>query len=104
MKNIRTKAKNIYKDGKIFEIKAINGEYKISFVGGGNHRTSDFEKILELFDYISKKAKGSYGLIYIRDDEDGENHNNFVVHKMKKGEISIVKDELLSPCHPMIED
>ncbi len=86
------------------EIKAKNGEHYIQFSHFTNHLGSDFSELLEFFCNVGKIAKGSYGLLYMHNDEDKEDPNSFQVWRLAKGEVRKFKDELLSPFIPTVED
>jgi Immunity protein 7 len=62
------------------------------------------EYVTDIFNWIGKNAPGSYGLLYISDDEDRSNPEGFTVFAMKKGKLSQTQDQLLSPRIPAIED
>src|SRR5262245_42465367 len=75
----------------------------ITFHGRRNHPVAN---ILRLFEIVAKEAPASYGLLYIRDDEDArgvEFGNSFRVWRLARGEIIESADSLLSPCIPTIE-
>lgn len=77
-----------------------NGSPYVRFDGDRNHYQS---WVLDLFVKIGRIAKGSHGLLYIRDDENPEYENEFQVWRMARGEAIQIKDTLLSPCDPVIE-
>lgn len=83
------------------------GNDLIIFVAHGlrNHR---YEGITEIFRWITNALPDSYGLLYVRDDEDyregePESENCFRVWRMARGKLSEEKDFFLSPCIPVIE-
>ena len=50
-------------------------------------------------------APGSYGLLYLHDDEDTNGfHNAFQVFVLSKGNFILCKDPFLSPYIPRVED
>ncbi len=83
-----------------------NGVYQISLFGAANHKGYTWEQVLILIKWIAENAIGSYGLIYMLNDEDitNENENKFIVLCLKKGKISILEDQYFSPLVPEIED
>lgn len=83
----------------------LNGG-KFVVLAGHFNRASQIKPLLfKVFKDIASVAPGSYGLLYVRDDEDMENlDNEFQVLRMARGAISEVKDQYLSPCIPTIED
>jgi hypothetical protein len=81
-----------------------------------NHTAS---YIIDVFEWIAKNLPGSYGLLYVHDDEESygaykyskyydnprvDNSNKFVVYKLAKGCLTREEDPFLSPCIPTIED
>lgn len=86
------------------DLKWKNGNAMLWAHGISNHRSQDCEEILDLFHEIPKRAIGSYGLLYVWDDEDWENDNRFRVWKIAKGRIIEAEDSFLSPCIPTIDE
>lgn len=90
---------------EICYFKTINGLYKIITCGYSNHKNKEFFDIFNLFESISKEAKGSYGIFSFIDDEDREGFDNEMqVFSLKKGVFLREKDNYLSPCVPTIEE
>ncbi|MFK7692540.1 Imm7 family immunity protein [Paenibacillus sp. HJGM_3] len=89
----------------LLQLQASNGTYFLNIGGVANRRNQEIEDIHSLLGYIGRIAPGSYGLLYVRDDEHpAELHNEFRVFVMARGRISEQGDSLLSPCIPVIED
>lgn len=89
----------------ILELCAINGEYHLVFSGFTNHKGKDAKDIFNLLGYIGNIAGGSYGLLYIRDDEDiSGKDNEFQVFALVRGKLKGYKDPFLSPVVPILED
>ena len=86
------------------QIRAINGEFFIDFSLYTNHLSGDVKDLIAFFETVGKIAEGSYGLLYLHNDEDEENYNNFIVHRLARGKVEIYRDKLLSPIIPTIED
>ena len=88
---------------EIYSLKALNGTYHLSIMANHNHRT---EHIIEFFKWVSEISKGSYGILYIQDDEDygRKNENKFKVLSMKKGRVKELDDIYLSPVNPEVEE
>jgi hypothetical protein len=84
--------------------KPINGEYRIWFAGGSNHKPPEFIELYSFLEILIKRAEGSYGLIHFWDDEDPLHGNEFQIYVVRKGKIFHEIDNLLSPCIGMIED
>lgn len=59
---------------------------------------------INTYKLISETATGSYGIIYIRDDEDSVHYNEFQIYIFKKGECHYKVDNNLSPCIPEVEN
>lgn len=87
------------------EIKMMNGEYFIEISLFSNHKTEEYDELMDFFASLAKKAIGSYGLIYLLDDEDmNDKHNEFQVYSISRGEIHCQEDSFLSPFIPTVED
>ncbi len=73
--------------------------------GQHNHRS---EYIIELFQWVAENAPGSYGILYIRDDEDQSRDNDysncFRVWRLCRGQLTERDDPFLSPAIPTVED
>lgn len=86
-------------------IKAMNGEWFLEFSLYSNRRDSRLQDILGLYRRIGEIAAGSYGLIYLYDDEDMEGRENrFQVFLLARGTVEEREDSFLSPVIPAIED
>ena len=85
----------------IHEVRAVNGEYHVLVDGSPNHRD---ERIFGLFPYIAARAPGSYGLLYVWDDDHPVHENAFRVWRLVRGRVEELSDALLSPCTPVLED
>ena len=96
--------KQVLNERHIAELKVINAEYMASFAGSANHRSPDVEAVIEFFEEIGTKAPGSYGLLYIWDDEVPDFDDEFQVGRLARGKFEFVKDHYLSPRIPVLED
>ena len=87
-------------------LQSKNGIYQISLFGAANHKGYTWEQVLILIKWIVENAIGSYGLVYMLDDEDiaDGNEDKFIIYCLKKGKIYILEDKYLSPLMPEIED
>lgn len=85
-------------------IKVKNGEHYIEYSLFSNHMAQDAKELLELFYYVGEVAIGSYGLLYLYDDEDPTKNNSFKVYRLCKGKVIEFDDQLLSPFNPTIEE
>ena len=86
------------------EIKWINGECCLQLSLYSNHWNEECDEMLKIYRIIADKAEGSYGLLYVYNDEDRELYNEFIIYRLVRGEIEIFNDKLLSPFVPIIED
>jgi len=73
--------------------------------GCANHKSQDVVEIFELLTLIKEIATGSYGILYVREDEDPSGKTNeFNIWALKRGQLVEETDKHLSPCMPTIED
>ncbi len=86
------------------QIKILNGEWFLEFTIFANRKNSQTEEVFKLYNRIGELAEGSYGLIYLYDDEDVGKENQFQVFSLSKGSIKEFRDSYLSPIVPTIED
>ena len=85
-------------------IRYFNDTPYLWVIGDSNHRTSKFDSILKLFELTGRLASGSYGLLYMRDDEDPQGHSNeFQVWRLARGISTSHPDPFLSPIIPTVE-
>lgn len=82
-----------------------NGLPCLSVAGCRNHR---YELVIALFHWLAQRSTGSYGLLYVWDQEDfkrgGDYQNCFRVWRLARGKLEELNDPFLSPCIPTIED
>ena len=92
-------------DTSFVHMQRYNGCDSLHIAGQHNHRS---EYVMDLFRWIAENASGSYGLLYIRDDEDqdrgGDYGNEFRVWRLCRGDLSELSDPFLSPAIPTVED
>ena len=70
-----------------------------------NHFSPDVKEVFELMRFVGEIAVGSYGMIYLHDDENNDGKRNlFQVYTLAKGKIAEYIDEFLSPLTPKVED
>jgi hypothetical protein len=87
------------------ELKWINGIPMFNVAGKTNHRSQDADELFETYELIAKTAPGSYGVLFIWNDEDKNGYDNeFRVFVLARGKVVENIDPFLSPCVPMIED
>jgi hypothetical protein len=86
-------------------LKRLNGVPSISITFRANRKTEEIKSIFDLLGTIADCAKGSYGLIYLHDDEDVDGKDNlFQVFVLARGIITEANDIFLSPFIPTVED
>ena len=103
IKKIKTKLMLMDNINEFYNLKALNGWYHLSIMANHNHRS---EHVIDFFKWLGIVAKGSYGLLYVLDDEDVErgNENKFKVWRLKKGIVNELDDPFLSPVNPEVEE
>jgi hypothetical protein len=85
----------------VCDVRVVNASWHVWLAGNPNHR---HPQVLRLFPYIARHAPGSYGLLYVWDDEDAVHENAFRVFRLARGRVDEVADPHLSPCEPTIVD
>jgi hypothetical protein len=87
------------------DIYPCSDKYCMWVTGSPNHKSyqESFSPI-ELFKYVGTISTGSYGILYVLDDEDlvNENDNYFKVFVLKNGKVNEYRDKFLSPVMPNI--
>ena len=86
------------------QIKALNGEWFMEFTIYANRPNGQTQEVFQLYEKIGELAEGSYGLIYLHDDEDKGKWNEFQVYALSRGLVKEFRDTFLSPFIPIIED
>ncbi|MGG1516177.1 Imm7 family immunity protein [Paenibacillus oryzisoli] len=90
---------------KISSVRRRNGLHSWTISGLHNHYS---KYVLDIYKWVSKNLPGSYGLLFVQNDEDfngaDDNSNNFVVWKLARGKLTQEKDNYLSPYIPVVED
>jgi len=87
------------------DLKVRNGEWYIEISLFANRKTEQTIELFDFFTYIANLATGSYGVIYMLDDEDINGKNNeFQVFSISRGKLHEHKDTLLSPFVSIVED
>lgn len=84
----------------------LNGSINVLSVAGcTNHR---YQAAVDLFAWLAENGPGSYGLLYVQDDEDyqrtGDYANVFRVWRLARGTLQELDDPFLSPRIPAVED
>lgn len=89
----------------LLDFRFINGEAFMHFGGLTNHRSQDVDDVFKLVQEIVRIAPGSYGVLYLHDDEDAEGRvNEFRVHVAARGQFVEHRDPFLSPTDQVIEE
>lgn len=105
LESISQKVKDVVlKNGYDVELKYMNGFPFITTLICTNHRTKRIDDVIAAYKNIAEIATGSYGVIYIRDDEDVIHYNEFQIYIFKRGKCIYRVDTDFSPCIPSIED
>lgn len=92
------------KGSDIIDIKGINGQYHFWMTGLWNHEPSSKYNPISIMEYIGSKAPGSYGMLYVCNDEDAEHYNEFRAYILSRGKLDEHKDPFLSPLIPVVTD
>jgi immunity protein 7 of polymorphic toxin system len=83
----------------------VNGQAHVRADGITTHSANVREPLLDVFRYIAQVAPGSYGLVYLRDDEEDPGHEQeFRVYVLARGELTEQADPFLTPFQPVVED
>lgn len=85
------------------DIQYRNGIPVIMTAFSANHRTAEPDALIAAFTQIANIASGSYGILYLHDDEDADHANAFTKYVCKRGQCIMQPDTDLSPCIPEIE-
>jgi len=93
-----------FADYALMDLRPMNGTYFIHLGGNPNRRGQHGGAVVAFFAEIGRLAPGSYGLLYIYDNEDPELPLRFRVHRLARGTVTEHADHLLSPVIPILED
>jgi hypothetical protein len=69
-----------------------------------NHKGGEHERLQRILAWIVDRLPGSYGLVYVRDDEDSVVSDLYSVLVIARGSVEERADVFLSPIVPTIED
>ncbi len=86
------------------QTKVQNGQKFVQFTIFANRKNLEIEEAFTLFGKVGELAEGSYGLIYLYDDEEEKKENQFQVFTLSRGKVKQFDDFYLSPIVPIIED
>jgi len=95
--------KDLDHDNEYYDLRSINYSVYLTITAAHNHQGGH---VIDFFKWVSSIASGSFGLLYVQDDEDIErgNENKFKVWRMRKGKVDELEDPFLSPVNPEIEE
>jgi hypothetical protein len=101
----RTAIRDITGGASLFQVARTSNEMLVLLAHGlKNHRS---ETAVDLFRWLANELPESYGLLYVRDDEDhergGDYENCFRLWRLARGRLDELGDPFLSPCIPAIE-
>ena len=88
-------------DFQTADVRAANGFWHVWLAGCRNHRN---EPVLAAWRTLAQLAPGSYGVLYVQDDEDPEHDNHWLQHIMARGGLKVRRDKYLSPVVPVLQD
>jgi len=84
------------------QVQFINGAAILRCEGYTNHWGKEIDDVLEMWEFIAKTAIGSYGILYLRNDET--DIYNFTIYRIAKGKVEQLIDSMLSPTNSIIEE
>ncbi|WP_211748064.1 Imm7 family immunity protein [Paenibacillus sp. Marseille-Q4541] len=88
----------------VLDIKAINGQYHLWMTGLWNREPSSKFNPVGIMENIGMIAPGSYGMLYVFNDEHSKHSNEFIVYVLARGSVKEKKDPFLSPLIPVVTD
>ena len=91
-------------DFDLVDLRWSAGMPMLHFAGFDKHGGTLGPELLDLFTRVGELAAGSYGLLYIWDDQDPEHDNEFRVHRMARGLVAEHADPHLTPVAPTVLD
>ncbi|TCM47898.1 Imm7 family immunity protein [Kribbella sp. VKM Ac-2568] len=80
------------------DLRHANGSLHLWLAGSHNHRA---EAVIDLFRSVARIAPGSYGVMYVFDDDLTDTWERWV---MRRGSVNSEVDASLSPHVGMVED
>ena len=103
VEKINEKIQSIQTINDRFIMENLNGEFHLAIMASHNHYTP---YISDLFKWIASISKGSYGLLYLHDDEslDSSRREGYEVLRMCGGQVDSHEDPFLSPRFPTLEE
>ena len=86
------------------KLQHMNGQTYIQTAYAANHRSAETDALIDTYRRIAETASGSYGVLYLRDDEDPLHDNDMQVYKFRRGTVTHGIEQAFSPCIPKLED
>ncbi|WP_342554397.1 Imm7 family immunity protein [Paenibacillus sp. FSL R7-0652] len=96
--------KDLQPNVDVLDIKVINGQYHLWMSGLWNHEPSSKFHPVEIMKNVGIQAPGSYGMLYVYNDEHPIHFNEFNVYVLKRGNVEEKHDPFLSPLIPVVTD
>lgn len=96
--------KDLQANVDVLDIKVINGQYHLWMSGLWNHEPSSKFHPVEIMKNVGIQAPGSYGMLYVYNDEHPIHFNEFNVYVLKRGNVEEKHDPFLSPLIPVVTD
>ena len=103
IKRVRAAINDAHDEFSLLEVHQTgNGQTVLIAHGFRNHR---FEPVIELFRWVAGQLPSSYGLLYVRDEEEeaAGRDNEFRVWRLARGRFEQLADTFLSPYVPTVE-
>ncbi|WIV19802.1 Imm7 family immunity protein [Paenibacillus polygoni] len=88
----------------VLDMKAVNGQYHLWMTGLWNREPSLKFSPVEIMKDIGIIAPGSYGMLYVFNDEHPKHFNEFRVYALARGNVEEKGDPFLSPLIPVVTD
>ncbi|MEF2964200.1 Imm7 family immunity protein [Paenibacillus sp. M1] len=88
----------------VLDMKAINGQFHLWLTGLWNREPSSKFSPVEIMKNVGIIAPGSYGMLYVFNDEHPKHFNEFKVYVLTRGNIEERDDPFLSPLIPVVAD
>ncbi|GIP45721.1 hypothetical protein J45TS6_41800 [Paenibacillus sp. J45TS6] len=88
----------------VLDMKAVNGQYHLWMTGLWNREPSLKFSPVEIMKNIGIIAPGSYGMLYVFNDEHPKHFNEFRVYALARGNVEEKGDPFLSPLIPVVTD
>lgn len=105
VEEIKLKILGLQWQSGLADLRVVNDHYHLSINIFTNHRDGRIDDVFRLYEFIADIAPGSYGLMYVYDDEDKQGRDNeFLVYVLAKGKLTENKDQYLSPYITTVEE